>query len=510
MTTKLKIGQSLRIVHTAIVTHLDSFKKNTQNEFKYYFYENLNGLHHFDLYLIEEGYEGGDSGSNLGFIELRSLGSRLTEMLIEDSVWLNSGPNLERNVWDAKTRVSVKKRKASYERIQSTHREVRDYIIDALREDRLVDNGVTAREDHRPQHEEAKISTRIFISYAREDIESATKLYKQLKAIDGVSPWLDKENLLPGMKWQPAIRKAIRESDFFFALLSKKSTTKRGYVQTEMKQAFDIWDQFPEDKGYFIPIRLNECEPSYEKLREVQFQDFFPDWDRGFQKVVRVINSIAHPQISTNDSRSKGYEYRCAIVDLDNGLANLAQICQRLNSIQKFFHFSHPGLSFEYTALRDFEGKINLYVPDLPESFYSQKTLLNADLAVCLTKYLLAFDEEDGTISFDYLSLPSDDDNSFKFITTYGLYEYAKKAGCTFEKSVVYHILTQLLIHFADNLVFHPEVRGCIFDFCEEHSWMIKGMKRMRLCPSCSKELENEELKKAALAILADPLRVKI
>jgi predicted metal-binding protein len=128
------------------------------------------------------------------------------------------------------------------------------------------------------------------------------------------------------------------------------------------------------------------------------------------------------------------------------------------------------------------------------------------DLVVCLTRYLLAF-EENGQTYYDYLSLPSDDDNAFKFITTYGLYENAKKAGCSFEKSVVYHILTQLLIHFADNLGFHPEVRSCIFDFCEEHSWMIKGMKRMRLCRSCSKEVENKELKKLRWLYL--PIRLK-
>lgn len=354
----------------------------------------------------------------------------------------------------------------------------------------------------------ANTPTRVFISYAHEDIESANKLYEQLKAIDGVSPWFDKESLLPGIKWKPAIKKAIRESDYFIALLSKHSTTKRGYVQTEMKEAFEIWDQFPDDQAYLIPIRLNECEPSYEKLREVQFQDFFPSWDNGFQRLVRAINSAA--RIKINDSVEpflKGYEYRCAIVDLDNGLANLPQVCQKLNSIQSFFHFSYPSLAFGHAALREFEEQTNLYVPDLPKSFYGQRVLLNADLAYCLTKYFLAF-EEDGNTFYNYLSLPSDDDNTFKFITTRGLYEAAKKAGCTFEKSFVYHILTQLVIHFGSDLGFHAEIRGCILDFCEEHSWMIKGMKRMRLCRSCAKRIENEDLKKAVLAMLADPLRV--
>jgi hypothetical protein len=424
MTTKLKIGQSLRIVHAALITHLDSFEKSTTNAFRYYFHEDLVGIHHFDLYLIEEGYEGALANSNLGSIKLRSLGSKLTEMVMEDSVWLNKEPNLVSDAWDIKAKVNVKKRKAGYDRIQSTHQEVRDYIIEALKDDRLLNINESNSKDRRQQQAGlANMSMRVFISYAHEDIEFATKLYQQLKAIDGVSPWFDKESLLPGMKWRPAIKKAIRESDFFLALLSKKSTTKKGYVQTEMKEAFDIWDQFPEGKAYLIPIRLNECEPSYEKLREVQFQDFFPSWDRGFQKVLQVISSSA--PASADPPLSKGYEYRCAIVDLDNGLANLPQVCQRLNSIQSFFHFSYPSVSFEHLALREFGGNTNLYVPDLPESFYAQKALLNADLAVCLAKYLLAFDEE-GETFYDYLSLPSDDDETFKFITTYGLYQAAK------------------------------------------------------------------------------------
>jgi hypothetical protein len=128
-------------------------------------------------------------------------------------------------------------------------------------------------------------------------------------------------------------------------------------------------------------------------------------------------------------------------------------------------------------------------------------------LLVCLTRYVLAFVENRKTF-YDYLSLPSNIDDTFKFVTTHGLYEAGREAGCTFEKALVYHILTQLLIHFGNDLGFHNQVRGCILDFCEEHSWMVKGMKRMRLCRSCADAIENADLKKAVLAILGDPIRV--
>lgn len=507
MAGKLQINQSIKVLHDALTIHLNSFK--SQNAFDYDWHKDGFGIFHFYLRLQAGGYVYNPREGSLGFIRLRSLGSKLTEMVIEDSPCLQEGPDLGQ-VWEDQIPIRARKTraKALFVQLRSMHEELREHIFHGLHGDRLLpdeDKNEARLSDKRSAS--ARKATRVFISYAHEDIQSALRLYEQLKATDGISPWFDKESLLPGMKWRPAIKKAIRESDFFLALLSTNSTTKKGYVQTEMKQALEIWDQFPEDKAYLIPIRLDPCEPSYEKLREVQFQDFFPSWDRGLQKVVQVINSAARPQVSAEDSLPTGYEYRCAIVDLDNGLANLPQICHRLNSIQRFFHFSYPGFAFEHTALREFEGQINLYVPNLPKSFYGQKVLLNADLAVCLTKYLLAFDGYRETL-YDYLSLPSDADNTFKFITTYGLYEAAKKAGCSFEKSMVYHILTQLLIHFATDLGFHTEVRGCILDYCDEHSWMIKGMKRMRLCPSCARGIENEDLKKAVLAILADPLKV--
>ena len=273
-----------------------------------------------------------------------------------------------------------------------------------------------------------------------------------------------------------------------------------------MKQAFEIWDQFPEDKAFLIPIRLEDCDPSYEKLHEVQYEDFFPNWDQGLARVVDVIR--AHPRSETQSyPEIEGYEYRCAIVDFDNGLTNLGEICRKLNSIQKFFHFSCPSFPLEHSALREFEGIPNLYIPALPASLYSQKILLNADLIVCLTRHVLSF-EEDGRTYYDYLSSPSDVDDTFKFVTTHGLYQFAKPAGCSFEKAMVYHVLTQLLIHFSSNLGFHTEVRGCILDFCEEHEMMIKGMKRMRLCRNCANAVENADLKKAVLAILGDPLKV--
>jgi len=348
--------------------------------------------------------------------------------------------------------------------------------------------------------------TKVFISYGREDLEAARKLYEELKSVPGVDPWFDKECLLPGMRWRPAIRKAIRESQFFIALLSKSSTTKKGFVQKEMNDALAILEEFPEDKIFLIPIRLEECNVSFESLREIQYVDFFPNRGEGLKKVLKVISPDLKINAKGKGVISTGYEYRCGIVDLDMGLTNLLQIGQRLNSIQKFFHFTCPSISLTHHAVRSIEGFPNLAVYLLPQSLYEQRQYLNVDLVACLTKYPLAF-KSGSYIQFNYFSGPSDVDDRFMFISTHSLYDFTKQANCTFEKGIAYIIVSQLLVYFTD-LGYHDETKGCVMDFCEIRSDMVKGLKEMKLCPECLARIEDANLKEAVQAILADEMKV--
>ncbi|HSK78040.1 MAG TPA: toll/interleukin-1 receptor domain-containing protein [Thermoanaerobaculia bacterium] len=114
----------------------------------------------------------------------------------------------------------------------------------------------------------------VFISYAREDLEFARSLYAFVLE-GGHKVWMDKESLLPGEDWKQVIHKAIRESDFFLACLSKKSVSKRGYVQRELKQACEVLDEFPEGEIFIVPIRLDDCEPPqrFEDLHCIDWID---------------------------------------------------------------------------------------------------------------------------------------------------------------------------------------------------------------------------------------------
>jgi hypothetical protein len=131
--------------------------------------------------------------------------------------------------------------------------------------------------------------SQVFISYTRKDIESARRLYRDLRNA-GLTPWLDEESLLPGQNWKSAIKKVIRDSRHFIALLSSSSVEKRGYVQKELKDALDVLDEFPRTSIYVIPARLDNCKVDDEKLADLHYVDLFPDWDKGVEKIIKAVS----------------------------------------------------------------------------------------------------------------------------------------------------------------------------------------------------------------------------
>lgn len=130
------------------------------------------------------------------------------------------------------------------------------------------------------------VKARIFLCYARPDQEKVSLLYEDLVTV-GQIPWMDKKCIQGGEKWETAIRRAIRASDFFVVCLSNKSVNRRGYVQREIRLALNIWDEKLDDDIYLIPVRLEDCDVTHERLREIQRVDWFePD---GFLRLIQSI-----------------------------------------------------------------------------------------------------------------------------------------------------------------------------------------------------------------------------
>jgi hypothetical protein len=129
----------------------------------------------------------------------------------------------------------------------------------------------------------------IFISYGREDEKTVEEIYDSLTS-EGHSIWMDRKKLLPGQDWKTEIEKAIRNSDIFLACLSTNSVSKIGFVQAELRRAYDVAELMPDGRIYIIPVRLDECiVPS--KLQHLQWVNYF---ETGSRKILlHAINSFS-------------------------------------------------------------------------------------------------------------------------------------------------------------------------------------------------------------------------
>ena len=346
--------------------------------------------------------------------------------------------------------------------------------------------------------------SKVFISYARNDGQSAQRLYEDLCVVGNLEPWLDVHNLPAGARLRPAIRKAIREADYFVALISKHSASEQGFRHSELEQALEILGEFPDDKLYLIPARLDECHMPREKLNDLAWVDLFPDWKVGIQKLCASLAPFvtgssravtAPPPLARNQ-----YHYRVGLVDLDLGLTNLSLIAQRLNDRQNYFQFMCPKMPSLETAVVKIEGDKHLAIYDIPKSFIEEHRQLSVDLVSCFTKFPLAFFEK-GRYYWYYFAGPSDKDERFLFVSTDQLWEFCKKAGRTFEAGLVHILVSQLTAYFT-TLGYHHQTRGCVMDFCKIRNDQILGLKARKFCKSCDDEFPNGELKDALNAML--------
>lgn len=146
------------------------------------------------------------------------------------------------------------------------------FIPDAL-------NGFCFQPRNRPQ---------VFVAYVQEDADAAGRLFESLETC-GFDPWLDRRKLLPGQNWPRSIEEAISASNFFVACFSRRSIRKKGGFQAEIRFALDCAQRVPLDEIFLIPVRLEACSVPLRILRETQYIDLFPDWDRGFRRMVTAM-----------------------------------------------------------------------------------------------------------------------------------------------------------------------------------------------------------------------------
>jgi hypothetical protein len=343
---------------------------------------------------------------------------------------------------------------------------------------------------------------KIFINYSWEhDSQNAEQLYSMLSEYNEFNIWMDKHNMQGGLQWRPAIRKAIRESDFFISVLSSKSIKDRGERNKEIYLALDVLREFPPGEVYLIPTRIDDCIPPWEDMNELNWVNLFPDWDAGFKNLLRAVgnnNVVKKSNVQDNvEILPLKYHYRVGMIDLDMNLLNIPEILAQLNSIQKYFLFTNPGMPVLKNNTKVYEGTKNFAVQKVPESYISEHRHLAVDLLACITKYPLAFN----SYEYNMFAGPSEKDERFLFISADSLHQYCRQAGCIFEEGIVFILVSQLIGYFTE-IDYHEETRKCVMDFCEDRDDLVFGLESRTLCKQCSKQLPEGELKTALMKLL--------
>jgi len=129
----------------------------------------------------------------------------------------------------------------------------------------------------------------IFLAHASEDKETVRVLYHRFQE-DGIDPWLDEENLLPGENWRREIPKAVRNADAVLVCLSNNSVDKDGYFQNEIQFALDAAKKHSDDPIYLIPLKLEECQVP-ESLADWHWVDLFDA--RGYTRLLDALRKRA-------------------------------------------------------------------------------------------------------------------------------------------------------------------------------------------------------------------------
>lgn len=97
----------------------------------------------------------------------------------------------------------------------------------------------------------------VFLSYASEDSEAATRIAVAFRAA-GIEVWIDKTELRGGDVWDRQIRAQIRECRLFMPIVSTNTEARvEGYFRREWKLAVDRTHDLSERVSFLVPVVID-------------------------------------------------------------------------------------------------------------------------------------------------------------------------------------------------------------------------------------------------------------
>ncbi|MBI4622985.1 MAG: TIR domain-containing protein [Verrucomicrobia bacterium] len=101
-------------------------------------------------------------------------------------------------------------------------------------------------------------SKAVFLSYAREDTESARRIADALRAF-GTEVWFDQNELRGGDVWDAKIREQIHESGLFVPIISRQTQARaEGYFRREWRLAVERTHDMSDHVAFIAPVAIDE------------------------------------------------------------------------------------------------------------------------------------------------------------------------------------------------------------------------------------------------------------
>lgn len=100
----------------------------------------------------------------------------------------------------------------------------------------------------------------IFVSYASEDLEAASRLAEGLRSA-GLEVWFDKEALQMGEDWARGIRRGIERCSLFLPVISRHAVSeenRRRYFWREWNDADDFARGMAPDEPFIVPVVIDD------------------------------------------------------------------------------------------------------------------------------------------------------------------------------------------------------------------------------------------------------------
>jgi TolB-like protein len=111
-------------------------------------------------------------------------------------------------------------------------------------------------------------SRAVFISYASQDAEAATRICAALRAA-GIEVWFDQNELRGGDVWDQKIKRQIRDCALFIPLISANTASRHeGYFRLEWDLADERTHRMARDRAFIVPVSLDAARGSGSDMPE--------------------------------------------------------------------------------------------------------------------------------------------------------------------------------------------------------------------------------------------------